>query len=100
MDREQFWTLIEQAGPVPSADCQAVAGQVVAALAERSVDDVLAWDQIRLELLAESYRWELWGAAYLIMAAAATTASTTSGAGCSAKAVHLAGGLGRSGLAG
>jgi hypothetical protein len=66
MDREQFWTLIEQAGPVIRADCQAAAGQVVAALAERSVDDVLAWDQIRRELFAESYRWELWGAAYLI----------------------------------
>jgi len=66
MDREQLWTLIEAARAATSADCQAVASQVVAALAERSVDDVLAWDQIRHQLLAESYRWELWGAAYLI----------------------------------
>ena len=66
MDREQFWTLVEAARMVSGGDCQAQAGHLVAALAQRSVDEVLAWDQIRHELLAESYRWELWGAAYLI----------------------------------
>jgi hypothetical protein len=66
MDREQFWTLVETARTVSGGDCQTQAGRLVAALAQRSVNEVLAWDQIRHELLAESYRWELWGAAYLI----------------------------------
>jgi hypothetical protein len=66
MDREQFWILVEAAKTVGGGDCQAQAGRLVAALAQRSVDEVLGWDQIRHELLAESYHWELWGAAYLI----------------------------------
>jgi hypothetical protein len=66
MDREQFWTLIEAAKSATGGDCGAQAGRLVAALAGRSVDDVLAWNRIRRELLAESYGWELWGAAYLI----------------------------------
>jgi hypothetical protein len=42
MDREQFWALVEAAKAATGGDCQAQAAQLVAALAERSVDDVLA----------------------------------------------------------
>jgi hypothetical protein len=66
MDREQFWALIEAAKTATGGDCQAQAGQLVAALTDRSVDEALAWDRIYGELMAESYRWELWGAAFLI----------------------------------
>lgn len=57
------------------ADRAATRSTPVAALAasisaqncsQRSVNDVLDYDRIHYELMAESYRWELWGAAYLI----------------------------------
>ena len=64
MDREQFWALIEAAKAASGGDCRAQTAQLVAALSERSVDEVLAWDRIHGELLAETYGWDLWGAAY------------------------------------
>ena len=66
MDREQFWALIEAAKSAGGGDCRAQTAQLVAALRERSVNEVLAWDRIHGELMAESYGWDLWGAAYLI----------------------------------
>jgi hypothetical protein len=66
MDREQFWELIEAARTAAGGDCQAQTVQLVAALGDRSVNEVLAWDRIQGDLMAESYRWDLWGAAYLI----------------------------------
>jgi hypothetical protein len=66
MDREQFWALIEAAKTASGGDCRSQAAQLVAALRQRSVDEVLAWDRIHGELMAESYGWDLWGAAYLI----------------------------------
>jgi hypothetical protein len=66
MDREEFWAMIEAARAATGGDCQAQAARLVAALGKRSVGEVLAWDGIYGELMAESYRWDLWGAADLI----------------------------------
>jgi hypothetical protein len=66
MDREQFWALIEAAKAASGGDCKRQAAQLVAALRQRSPDDILAYHRVELELMAESYRWDLWGAAYLI----------------------------------
>jgi hypothetical protein len=66
MDREQFWVMIEAARAASGGGCQAQTAQLVAALSQRSVDEVLAWDRIHGELMAESYGWDLWGAAHLI----------------------------------
>ena len=66
MDREQFWTLIEAAKTATGGNCRVETEQLVAALSKRPVDEVLAWDRIHGELMAESYRRDLWGAAYLI----------------------------------
>lgn len=66
MDREQFWALIEAAKTATGGDCRAQTAQLIAALGERSVDEVLAWDRSHVELSVESYRRDLWGAAYLI----------------------------------
>jgi hypothetical protein len=59
MDREQFWALIETAKAATDGDCRAQNAQLVALLSQRSVNDVLAWDRIHDELMAESYRWDL-----------------------------------------
>lgn len=66
MDRQQFWALIEAAKAASGGDCTRQAAQLVAALRQRSPDDILAYHRVELELMAESYRWDLWGAAYLI----------------------------------
>ena len=54
MDREDFWALIETAKTATGSDCRAQAAQLVAVLGERSVDEVLAWERIYGELMAES----------------------------------------------
>jgi Protein of unknown function (DUF4240) len=61
MDREDFWALIETAKTATGSDCRAQAAQLVAALAERSVDEVLAWDRIDGEPMAEPRSWEAMG---------------------------------------
>jgi Protein of unknown function (DUF4240) len=66
MDREQFWALIEAAKTSSGGDCQAQTAQLVAALRQGPVDEILDWDRIHAELRVESYRWDLWGAASLI----------------------------------
>jgi hypothetical protein len=66
MDREQFWALIEAAKSSTGGDCDAQTAELVAALRQRSVGEILDWDRIHTELTVESYRWDLWGAAYLI----------------------------------
>jgi Protein of unknown function (DUF4240) len=66
MDREQFWALVEAAKAAAGGNCKQQAAQLVAALAERSVSEVLDYHHIHSWLMAQSYRLELWGAAYLI----------------------------------
>lgn len=66
MDRDEFWTLIEASKAAGRGDCRQQTAHLVATLQQRSVDDILAYDRILKELMAESYRWDLWGAAYLI----------------------------------
>jgi len=66
MDRAQFWALIEAAKAATAGDCRAQAAHLVTALRQRPVSDVLAYDRVEGQLLAESYSWELWGAAYLV----------------------------------
>ena len=66
MDREQFWALIEEAKAASGGDCKQQAAQLVAALGERSASDALDYHHIHSWLMAQSYRLELWGAAYLI----------------------------------
>jgi Protein of unknown function (DUF4240) len=46
MDREQFWAPIEAAKAATGSDCKQQAAQLVAALRERSVSDVLDYHHI------------------------------------------------------
>jgi hypothetical protein len=66
MDSRQFWALIEAARAATGGDCEQQATQLVVALRERSVSDVLDCHHLHSWLMAKSYRMELWGAAYLI----------------------------------
>jgi hypothetical protein len=65
MDRNAFWALIDEAR-ARAAEDDAVADEAAKLLAVRSRDDIFAFDRIFRELMAESYRTPLWGAAYTI----------------------------------
>jgi hypothetical protein len=65
MDRNAFWGLIDEARS-RAADDHAVPAAATALLAVRPREDILAFQQILWDLMAESYRDPLWGAAYQI----------------------------------
>jgi hypothetical protein len=66
VDRQHFWALIEATKTASGGDCKAQIAQLVAALGQGPVGEILDWDRIHAELRVESYRWDLWGAASLI----------------------------------
>jgi hypothetical protein len=68
MDRDQFWTLIETARTASGGDCEELAAHLVAALSGLPASEVVAFQQILDELLAESFRYTIKGAAVLINA--------------------------------
>jgi hypothetical protein len=63
MDKNSFWALIDDAR---AGDDQDVAGRAAALLAVRPREDILAFQQVFWDLMSESYREPLWGAAYTI----------------------------------
>jgi hypothetical protein len=65
VDRQAFWSLVDEAR-ASAPDDRAVAERATALLAVRPREDILAFQQIFWDLMAESYREPLWGAAYLI----------------------------------
>ncbi|MFE4976135.1 DUF4240 domain-containing protein [Kitasatospora sp. NPDC056651] len=68
MDTQQFWNLIEEArAQVPAPDNgDAVARRAATLLALRPTEEIVAAQQILWNLMAESYKAPLWGAAYMI----------------------------------
>jgi hypothetical protein len=66
-DLDDFWRLIEQAR-IEAPD--AVAARAAVRLASRPADEIASYAQLRWDLLASSYRADLWAAAYLINAGA------------------------------
>ncbi|WP_431681456.1 DUF4240 domain-containing protein [Kitasatospora sp. KL5] len=66
MDKQQFWDLIEEARRPAPEDAEAVVERATALLAARPRQDIIAAQQILWDLMADSYRGGLWGAAYVI----------------------------------
>jgi Protein of unknown function (DUF4240) len=62
-DLDDFWRLIEQAR-IEAPD--AVAARAGVRLASRPADEIVSYAQLLWDLLASSYRADLWAAAYLI----------------------------------
>jgi hypothetical protein len=67
MDRDRFWMLIDVARTA-DGDCEELTAQLVAMLRELPASEIVAFQQLLDELLAESFRYSLWGAAVLINA--------------------------------
>lgn len=67
MDRDQFWNLINEARRAAAVlDVEEVAESVVALLERLPQGEIVQAAQVFWDLMAESYRGDLWGAAYLI----------------------------------
>lgn len=68
MDRDGAWQLIDRAIGAAGRDAStdAVADALATALAALPPDEIAAFDTEIRSLLAESYRWDLWGAAYVM----------------------------------
>jgi hypothetical protein len=66
MDRDWFWALVHAARAASGGACRQQAAQLVGALHRLPASQILAFDRIAEELWAESSRWDLWGAAYLL----------------------------------
>src|SRR5436190_9856993 len=66
MTRAEFWALIAAARSDAEGDADRQAEIVEEMLAKRRVKEIVDFDCIFRELMAESYRADLWGAAYII----------------------------------
>jgi hypothetical protein len=66
MDRTKLWAMAEAARPAGAVDCAQHAARLLAALAELPTAEILAYQHLHDQLMAESYHWDLWGAAYLL----------------------------------
>ena len=64
MNRDDFWKLIETAndGGDPDEQAEAIQGE----LAGRTPEDIVDFERHMADLMASSYTWNVWGAAYLI----------------------------------
>jgi hypothetical protein len=67
MDQAQFWSLIGATrGGDPTMDGPRFADALAKRLAELPAGDIEAFEKVWREKSIESYRWDLWGAAYVI----------------------------------
>lgn len=68
MSVDRFWNLVERARALAddSGDAERVAQATLALLVELPAAEVAALAQPLRDLCAASYRWDLWGAAYLL----------------------------------
>ncbi|HZE29962.1 MAG TPA: DUF4240 domain-containing protein [Actinoallomurus sp.] len=66
MDRQEFWKVIEDARLRAGGDVYAVADHAVEILVALSPEEIVRAAQPFWDLMADSYREDLWGAAYLI----------------------------------
>jgi hypothetical protein len=67
MDRDRFWMLIDTARTA-GGNCEELTAHLVAKLMQLPASEIVAFQQLLEELLAESFRYTLWGAAVLINA--------------------------------
>jgi len=66
MDKAQFWRLIEEAKEKSGGECEEQAELLKRALVELPPGEITSFSSIMDEFRDQAYRWDLWGAAYLI----------------------------------
>lgn len=65
MDRDSFWKIINASRKDAEAP-EDVAAAVTERLQQLPPVEIVAFQRIRQELMAESYRWDLWAVAYIV----------------------------------
>lgn len=65
MTNTQFWNLIDQSRQ-GSGDCKAQTERLQQILSTLPPTDIVEFQQIFADRIVESYRWDLWGVAWLI----------------------------------
>jgi hypothetical protein len=66
VDRQELWAVIEDARADASGGADVVAARAASLLAPLSAEQIVAAAQLLWNLMADSYRGDLWAAAYLI----------------------------------
>lgn len=66
MDQDRYWSLVDDARSASGGDCTRQVDLLVEALRDYSPEEILDVGNILEELLEAAYRFDLWGAAYLI----------------------------------
>ena len=66
MNKERFWAIVEQSRIGFDGDQDAQEAALRAILVTLNVDEIEQFDAQFQEAMRESYRWDLWAAAYLI----------------------------------
>lgn len=68
MNTDDVWQMVERARADvhPDDDAETIASRMVGLLAERDPSEIAAFDKPLWELIARSYRADLWAAAYII----------------------------------
>jgi hypothetical protein len=65
MTEDKFWQLVEKSRD-ESGECEAQAAALAWLLSAQSAEAIQSFDDIFAAKRADAYRWDLWGAAYLI----------------------------------
>jgi hypothetical protein len=66
MDRATFWQLIDAARHMSQGSCAQHAEALMHLLVQQEPDEIIAFDRIFDQVMAEAYDYDLWGAAYVI----------------------------------
>jgi len=74
MDETDFWQLIDEARDGAHGDPVDQADLLVDRLTQRDPEDVLDFARLFESRLRRAYRWDLWGAAYLLLGGASDDA--------------------------
>lgn len=66
MSHDRFWQLVEAAGRAGRGDGFQLAAALQAALTKLTANEILGFQLRMNERAGESYRWDLWGIAYMV----------------------------------
>src|SRR5262245_46669811 len=66
MEQEQFWKLIQTSREESNGDCDSQVERLQELLTKLPPKEIIDFDRHLVRLRQEAYRWDLWGAAYLL----------------------------------
>jgi len=66
VDKKRFWAIIEKSSQKSKGSQEEQLAALRRELETLSADEIVGFQYCFYDLIAESYRWDLWGAAYVI----------------------------------